>query len=252
MTIANVPEQYIVRLVVAGGRNFKDTRMFVRILEEVLSQWPKQDVQLVSGMAKKGPDEMVVGYWKEHGYASKEFPANWENLGKGAGMFRNADMAEYCTHLLAFWDGESKGTANMIDNAIKRGRVVYQVLFDPDVEVQDEYIPAFTATYIEHNRLLSGRALIGDHAVYLSGHLKQPRFPEDHTTFPIEALLPAFASIREEIDQRVTRLHDPQLLLDYMRYVENNQLWITARRCLKGAGVLLSEISVAPMGMNTA
>ena len=45
------------------------------------------------------------------GYKLKiaEFPADWEKHGRGAGFVRNKQMAEYATHLLAFWDGKSKG-----------------------------------------------------------------------------------------------------------------------------------------------
>lgn len=44
--------------------------------------------------------------------------------GKKAGIFRNIAMAEYAHALIAFWDGESKGTAHMIQAARERGLVV--------------------------------------------------------------------------------------------------------------------------------
>ncbi len=45
----------------------------------------------------------------------------WDIHGKSAGHIRNAEMADYADALIAFWDGKSRGTANMIENARKRG-----------------------------------------------------------------------------------------------------------------------------------
>ncbi|MCR4582518.1 MAG: hypothetical protein K5764_03060 [Prevotella sp.] len=48
-------------------------------------------------------------------------PAKWRLLGKAAGMVRNAEMAKCSDELIAFWDGESRGTKHMINFARKRG-----------------------------------------------------------------------------------------------------------------------------------
>ena len=54
---------------------------------------------------------------REKGYKIKEFPAKWGQYGKRAGYLRNEEMANYATHCICFWDGESKGTKHMIDIA---------------------------------------------------------------------------------------------------------------------------------------
>ena len=47
-------------------------------------------------------------------------PAAWDHYpNKRAGMVRNGIMADLATHLLAFWDGESPGTKDMISKARK-------------------------------------------------------------------------------------------------------------------------------------
>ena len=46
-----------------------------------------------------------------------EFPADWERHGKAAGYIRNREMAQNADALVAFWDGESRGTKSMIDLA---------------------------------------------------------------------------------------------------------------------------------------
>ena len=43
--------------------------------------------------------------------------ADREKHGKSAGYKRNQEMANVSTHLIAFWDGKSRGTKHMIDIA---------------------------------------------------------------------------------------------------------------------------------------
>ena len=63
-------------------------------------------------------------------------PAQWQKNGKtdkGAGFKRNAEMAQFADGLLAFHNGVSKGTANMISVMRKLGKPVHVVLYDdPD------------------------------------------------------------------------------------------------------------------------
>lgn len=49
-------------------------------------------------------------------------PADWDRLGKKAGMVRNAQMADYADAAIVFWDGKSNGTANMISNMKMRDK----------------------------------------------------------------------------------------------------------------------------------
>lgn len=58
-------------------------------------------------------------YAKERGYGIKRFPADW-SLGKKAGPIRNAQMADYATHCICFWDNKSRGTKSMIDLAKRK------------------------------------------------------------------------------------------------------------------------------------
>ena len=56
------------------------------------------------------------------------FPADWKVYGKQAGPVRNRQMLNYAKEeqgaLLAFWDGKSRGTKNMIDIAKDAGIIV--------------------------------------------------------------------------------------------------------------------------------
>lgn len=68
-------------------------------------------------------------------YELSKFYPNWDGLGKRAGYVRNVEMAKFAIEnnsvgvLIAFWDGKSKGTKRMIEQAAKYGLKVYAVNF---------------------------------------------------------------------------------------------------------------------------
>ena len=104
------------RVIIAGGRDFDDFRTLSEVCMHMLQN--KENVEVVSGTAN-GADKLGEQFARFMGYPIKEFPANWDEFGKAAGHIRNKEMAEYGDALIAFWDGESKGTESMIDLANK-------------------------------------------------------------------------------------------------------------------------------------
>lgn len=80
-------------------------------------------IVIVSGGCA-GADLLGERYAKENGYSIDRYPAEWKEYGKKAGIMRNAVMADNADALIAYWDGISRGTKNMIDEARKRGLAV--------------------------------------------------------------------------------------------------------------------------------
>ena len=84
-----------MRVIVCGGRNFQDRELCFEKLDEIIGQL--DNVEIVSG----------------------------------AGLVRNKEMYKYALEdepmVIAFWDGESKGTKSMIDIASKDGAKVHVV-----------------------------------------------------------------------------------------------------------------------------
>lgn len=80
--------------------------------------------EVVCGMAK-GADLLGRLWAQYNGIPVKEFPADWNLYGKKAGCLRNEQMAQYADALIAVWDGESRGTLNMINKAKKRNIPTY-------------------------------------------------------------------------------------------------------------------------------
>lgn len=112
-----------IRLIVAGSRIFKeefDKRHIFYHLNRLTKDWDYENVELVCGKAK-GPDTFGEEWAKSKSIIIKPFFPEWQLHGKKAGMIRNTQMGNYATHLVAFFDGQSKGTQHMIQYAEKKG-----------------------------------------------------------------------------------------------------------------------------------
>ena len=106
------------RIAIVGSRgysNLEAVRRFVRSLP--------RDAIVISGGAP-GVDRAAEREAKKLGLALIVYRAEWEKLGRGAGIIRNGTIVESCDRVVAFWDGESRGTANTIARARRLGKPV--------------------------------------------------------------------------------------------------------------------------------
>lgn len=124
-------------IIVAGGREFDNYGLLSRKLDFFLSRKPAGEVRIISGDAR-GADRLGHRYADEHGIACLVMPADWETHGKKAGYIRNDRMAKEADALVAFWDGQSKGTAHMIKTMESMGKPVRVVRYDP---VTKQFVP---------------------------------------------------------------------------------------------------------------
>ena len=103
------------KLIVAGGRDFSDyERLSQEIDKLALVELKDKRVSIVSGMAR-GADSLALQFARVHNVKVYQFYADWDKYGKSAGHRRNRQMGDFADDLLAFWDGQSKGTKGMID-----------------------------------------------------------------------------------------------------------------------------------------
>lgn len=110
------------RVIIAGTRDFKDYELLKSYCDYMLSNKADsgEEIVIISGGAS-GADALGEKYAKERGYSLRQFPAQWDKYGRQAGPMRNREMAANADALIAFWDGKSRGTKNMINEAQKRG-----------------------------------------------------------------------------------------------------------------------------------
>jgi hypothetical protein len=113
-----------MRTIIAGSRTITD----YNIVKEAIEKSGFEITTILCGMAK-GVDQLGKRYGEEKEIPIEKFPANWEIYGKMAGYFRNEQMGRNADALIAIWDGESKGTKQMIGIArlLKLKVFVYKV-----------------------------------------------------------------------------------------------------------------------------
>lgn len=131
-------EQYKIRLIVAGGRDFSDYTYLCKSLNFMLKNYKPSEVLIISGMTK-GADSLGSRYAREQGIDVKEFPANWKDLTTQpvnirsnaygdynvlAGIVRNHEMGRFSTHAVVYWDGVSTGSRDMIEFMKDQGKPV--------------------------------------------------------------------------------------------------------------------------------
>ena len=108
------------RLIIAGGREFSDYPLLAASVAEFVNELDDPEIEIVCGCAK-GADSLGEKYGQSKGYKINYYKPNWDLYGKAAGMIRNGIMAQNADGLIAFWDGRSKGTKNMIGLARRQG-----------------------------------------------------------------------------------------------------------------------------------
>ena len=116
------------RVIVAGSREFKDYQLLEKTLDDFL-QDRKEPTRILCGMAH-GADELGLLYAHWHNYELEKHPAKWDIHGKRAGFIRNEEMANNADALVAFWDGKSHGTKDMIKRAKEHGLGIRVIRYD--------------------------------------------------------------------------------------------------------------------------
>lgn len=105
------------RIIICGSRSWEDYQTMRSVIQGLE---PGEDIVVHGGA--HGADQMAGEIAVELGLEVEVHPADWEKHGKGAGFIRNEQMAllgaDAC---IAFWDGESRGTADMMQRASEHG-----------------------------------------------------------------------------------------------------------------------------------
>lgn len=103
------------RVIIAGIRSFTNYEL-LKVNMGRLLQNINEEISIVCGTAR-GADRLGEKYAKENKFHVAYFPADWDKYGRAAVYIRNKEMAQNADALVAFWDGNSRGTKSMIDLA---------------------------------------------------------------------------------------------------------------------------------------
>lgn len=111
-------------IIITGSRGWADKE---RIKQAFIEH---KVTRVINGRARLGADRLAWEVARELGISTVSYPANWIKHGRAAGVIRNQEMLdkEPAEMLLAFWDGSSRGTKDMIDRAKAKGMniVIYR------------------------------------------------------------------------------------------------------------------------------
>jgi hypothetical protein len=109
-----------MRVIVCGSRTFGVRDAHLAEMDRLLSELPP-DVVIVHGDAY-GADKLAGKWAALHGRKVEAYPADWTRHGLAAGPLRNSEMlADGADQVIAFWDGASRGTKDMINKARAAG-----------------------------------------------------------------------------------------------------------------------------------
>lgn len=119
-----------MKLLVCGSRTWEDKE---RLENEIVRLHNHSKItELICGDAK-GADAYAANIAINHDIPCRIFYADWNKHGKAAGIVRNKAMLNQQPDIvLACWDGQSKGTKNMIDIANKASITILILMDTPD------------------------------------------------------------------------------------------------------------------------
>ena len=119
-----------MKLIIAGGRDFNNYNLLKKEILNIIKDL-KGQIIIISGTAK-GADSLGEIFAKEFQLKIERYPAQWCTHGRSAGFQRNKIMAKNADILIAFWDGSSRGTANMIQIAKMQKLIIHIIKYNKD------------------------------------------------------------------------------------------------------------------------
>ncbi len=96
-----------MKVAVIGSRNL--------VVQDLGKYLPEETMEIVSGGAK-GIDTCARKYALANGLKLTEFLPDYKRYGRGAPLKRNLQIIDYADCVLAFWDGQSRGTKFVIEH----------------------------------------------------------------------------------------------------------------------------------------
>lgn len=110
-----------MKVAVIGSRNL--------VVTELGKYLPEGADEIVSGGAK-GVDTCARIFAQKEGIKLTEILPDYKRFGRCAPLYRNLQIIEYADRVIAFWDGQSRGTSFVIRQCEKLGKPieVYKII----------------------------------------------------------------------------------------------------------------------------
>jgi len=109
-----------MRIAIVGSRDYPRMDLVAAYVHRDLVP----GTVIVSGGAR-GVDRIAAESARTRGLEVVEHFADWDTHGRSAGFIRNGDIVKDSDQVVAFWDGESRGTRDTITKARKAGKLAW-------------------------------------------------------------------------------------------------------------------------------
>ena len=106
-----------MKVAIVGSRGYSNLDEVVRYV----AQLPRDTIVITGGA--EGVDLTAERAARELSIDVDVYLADWDRYGKAAGPIRNQKIVDECDRLVAFYDGTSPGTKNVISLASKAGKL---------------------------------------------------------------------------------------------------------------------------------
>ena len=120
-----------MNVAIIGSRGFNNKKLLEKVLDPV-----KDKITLIISGGAQGADSLGERYAYENVIKTKIFLPDWDTHGKSAGFIRNKEIVEASDVVIAFWDGESKGTQHSFKLAKKLNKRIKIINYN---ELQYKY-----------------------------------------------------------------------------------------------------------------
>ena len=106
------------RVAIVGSRDYSE----LKAVADYVYALPPDSIVISGGAV--GVDSRAEAVAKARGLRVVSFRPNYELHGKRAPLVRNEAIAIDCDRMVAFWDGESRGTMHVVGIAQRLGKPV--------------------------------------------------------------------------------------------------------------------------------
>lgn len=100
-------------IAIVGSRDFPNLEMVQKFVESL------DDGTIIVTGGARGVDQAAEDAALPLGLFVQVIKPDWNRYGRGAGMIRNTQIVKASDKVVAFWDGESRGTMDTVKKARK-------------------------------------------------------------------------------------------------------------------------------------
>jgi hypothetical protein len=136
----------MIRLIVSGLRTCERKDLVTNEISKYILEIGGID-EIVAG-GSEGVERFAKEYAYEQGIKYVEFLPDWQSHINAASFIRDAQMAEYGTHLLVISNGVSKESLNLIQEARKNRLAIKTIgVFKEGSDSSSAYVSVYPGTF---------------------------------------------------------------------------------------------------------